>query len=67
MTCPLLCPPRVEFTFSQHANGTGVRRAIQQLSYEGGNTRTGAGLRYVSDNFFGPTHVRPGVPKVTRG
>uniref|UniRef100_A0A8C3RII3 Collagen alpha-1(VII) chain n=1 Tax=Chelydra serpentina TaxID=8475 RepID=A0A8C3RII3_CHESE len=56
--------PRVEFTFSQHPNGTEVKRAIQQLSYKGGNTRTGAGLRYISDNFFGPTQIRAGVPKV---
>ncbi|KAM4654580.1 collagen alpha-1(VII) chain [Amazona ochrocephala] len=56
--------PRVEFSFSQHTNGTSVRRAIQQLSYKGGNTRTGAGLRYVADNFFGPTQLRPGVPQI---
>ncbi|NXD66125.1 CO7A1 protein, partial [Eolophus roseicapillus] len=56
--------PRVEFSFSQHTNGTSVRRAIQQLSYKGGNTRTGAGFRYVADNFFGPTQLRPGVPQI---
>uniref|UniRef100_A0A8C0GBP7 Collagen alpha-1(VII) chain n=1 Tax=Chelonoidis abingdonii TaxID=106734 RepID=A0A8C0GBP7_CHEAB len=56
--------PRLEFTFSQHPNGTEVRKAIQQLSYKGGNTRTGAGLRYIADNFFGPTQIRTGVPKV---
>jgi len=62
-----MCPdvPRVEFGFSQHINGTGIQKAIQQLSYKGGNTRTGAGLRYISDNFFGPTQLRPGVPKVS--
>ncbi|NWV63250.1 CO7A1 protein, partial [Malurus elegans] len=56
--------PRVEFPFSQHTDGTSVRRAIQQLSYKGGNTRTGAGFRYVADNFFGPTQRRPGVPQI---
>ncbi|NWX28551.1 CO7A1 protein, partial [Notiomystis cincta] len=56
--------PRVEFPFSQHTDGTSVRRAIQQLSYKGGNTRTGSGFRYVSDNFFGPTQRRPGVPQI---
>lgn len=56
--------PRVEFPFSQHTDGTSVRRAIQQLSYKSGNTRTGAGFRYVADNFFGPTQRRPGVPQV---
>lgn len=63
----LHCPPalpRVEFPFSQHTDGTSVRRAIQQLSYKGGNTRTGAGFRYIADNFFGPTQRRPGVPQV---
>ncbi|KAJ7406919.1 hypothetical protein WISP_130785 [Willisornis vidua] len=56
--------PRVEFTFSQHTDGPSVRRAIQQLNYKGGNTRTGAGFRYIADNFFGPTQLRPGVPQI---
>ncbi|KAL2299817.1 hypothetical protein Nmel_012667 [Mimus melanotis] len=56
--------PRVEFPFSQHTDGASVRRAIQQLSYKSGNTRTGAGFRYVADNFFGPTQRRPGVPQI---
>lgn len=66
VTCPPT-PPRVEFPFSQHTDGTSVRRAIQQLSYKGGNTRTGAGFRYVADKFFGPTQLRPGVPQVRAG
>ncbi|KAI1234455.1 Collagen alpha-1(VII) chain, partial [Lamprotornis superbus] len=56
--------PRVEFPFSQHTDGASVRRAIQQLSYKSGNTRTGAGFRYIADNFFGPTQRRPGVPQI---
>ncbi|XP_051483825.1 collagen alpha-1(VII) chain [Apus apus] len=56
--------PRVEFSFSQYTDGMSVRRAIQQLSYKGGNTRTGAGFRYIADNFFGPTQLRPGVPRI---
>lgn len=66
LMCPPV-PPRVEFPFSQHADGASVRRAIQQLSYKGGNTRTGAGFRYIADNFFGPTQLRPGVPQVREG
>ncbi|KYO29739.1 collagen alpha-1(VII) chain isoform B [Alligator mississippiensis] len=56
--------PRVEFRFSDYSNGTAVRKAIQQLSYKSGNTRTGAGLRYVTDNFFSPAQIRQSVPKV---
>ncbi|KAF4799411.1 hypothetical protein TURU_054803 [Turdus rufiventris] len=56
--------PRVEFPFSQHTDGASVRRAIQQLSYKSGNTRTGAGFRYIADNFFSPTQRRPGVPQI---
>ncbi|XP_066452913.1 collagen alpha-1(VII) chain isoform X1 [Eleutherodactylus coqui] len=56
--------PRTEFDFSQHQNGTEVIQAIRSLTYKGGNTRTGTGLRYVADNFFGPTILRPDVPKV---
>ncbi|XP_018114574.1 collagen alpha-1(VII) chain isoform X2 [Xenopus laevis] len=56
--------PRTEFTFTTHRNGTEVVQALRNLGYKGGNTRTGAGLRYAGDNFFGPTIIRPNVPKV---
>ncbi|MEE6520356.1 hypothetical protein FKM82_018199, partial [Ascaphus truei] len=56
--------PRTEFTFVRYRNGTEVIQAIRNLSYKGGNTRTGAGLRYTADNFFGPTTIRSDVPKV---
>ncbi|XP_053155536.1 collagen alpha-1(VII) chain isoform X2 [Hemicordylus capensis] len=56
--------PRTEFVFSTYRNGTEVMRAVQELNYKGGNTRTGAGLRYVADNFFGANQLRPDVPKI---
>ncbi|KAL8212551.1 UNVERIFIED_CONTAM: hypothetical protein K2H54_050547 [Gekko kuhli] len=56
--------PKIEFTFSKYLNGTDVMKAIRELSYKGGNTRTGAGLRYVADNFFGANQIRPSVPKI---
>ncbi|XP_015244883.1 PREDICTED: collagen alpha-1(VII) chain [Cyprinodon variegatus] len=55
---------RVEFNFNTHLTGTDVVNAVQNINYKGGNTRTGAGLKYVSDNFFNPTSTRD-VPKVT--
>lgn len=39
-------------------------RAIRELSYKGGNTRTGAAILHVADHVFLPELARPGVPKV---
>ncbi|XP_058844205.1 collagen alpha-1(VII) chain-like isoform X2 [Acipenser ruthenus] len=55
---------RVEFTLSQFLNGSQVLSAVRNLKYKGGNTRTGAGLKYVADNFFRPTLIRRDVPKI---
>lgn len=56
-------PSRVEFTFTSYLNGTQLINAVQGLNYKGGNTRTGAGLKFVADNFFNPASSRD-VPKV---
>nr|XP_014341886.1 PREDICTED: collagen alpha-1(VII) chain [Latimeria chalumnae] len=56
---------RVEFTFQDYTNGTELMSAVRNLRYKGGNTRTGIGLKYVADNFFGPTIIRRDVPKIT--
>ncbi|KAM6980736.1 uncharacterized protein col7a1 [Aplochiton taeniatus] len=55
---------RVEFPFTTYQNGTQVVNAIESLDYKGGNTRTGAGLKFLSDNFFNPSTARD-VPKIT--
>ncbi|XP_068598196.1 collagen alpha-1(VII) chain [Brachionichthys hirsutus] len=55
---------RVEFTFSTYLSGTELVKAVKSLNYKGGNTRTGAGLKFVADNFFSPTSSRD-VPKIT--
>ncbi|XP_013918283.1 PREDICTED: collagen alpha-1(VII) chain, partial [Thamnophis sirtalis] len=56
--------PRTEFKFSDFLNGTEVIRAVQEIAFKGGNTRTGAGLRYVADNLFGANELRPNIPKI---
>ncbi|XP_069045767.1 collagen alpha-1(VII) chain isoform X3 [Lepisosteus oculatus] len=55
---------REEFTFATHQNGSELISAVRNLNYKGGNTRTGAGLKYVADNFFSRAALRD-VPKVT--
>ncbi|KAG9332545.1 hypothetical protein JZ751_014643, partial [Albula glossodonta] len=55
---------RVEFTFATYLNGTELVNAIENLNYKGGNTRTGAGLKFVADNFFSASSLRD-VPKIT--
>ena len=57
-------PARVEFTFTTYLNGTELISAVENLNYKGGNTRTGAGLKFVGDNFFNPASNRD-VPKVS--
>ncbi|XP_060723226.1 collagen alpha-1(VII) chain [Tachysurus vachellii] len=54
---------RVEFTFATYLSGTELLSAIENLNYKGGNTRTGAGLKYIADNFFNPRTTRD-VPKL---
>ncbi|KAG5838425.1 hypothetical protein ANANG_G00223570 [Anguilla anguilla] len=54
---------RVEFTFTTYLNGTELVSAVENLNYKGGNTRTGAGLKFVADNFFSASAIRD-VPKI---
>lgn len=61
----LVPPSRVEFKFTTYLNGTEVVEAVQNLNYKGGNTRTGAGLKFAADNFFNPSSSR-NVPKVCK-
>ncbi|XP_067908450.1 collagen alpha-1(VII) chain-like [Heterodontus francisci] len=56
--------PRVEFSFEDHRNGSQILTAVRNLRYKGGNTRTGAGLKYIADNFFGSVKLRRSVPKI---
>lgn len=69
MTPPPPCvtpfpPLRTEFGLDTLGSGSDTIRAIRELSYKGGNTRTGAALHHVSDRVFLPRLTRPGVPKV---
>ncbi|KAK2091091.1 Collagen alpha-1(VII) chain [Saguinus oedipus] len=65
---PSLLPPlpsnRTEFGLDALGSGGDVIRAIRELSYKGGNTRTGAAILHVTDLVFLPQLARPGVPKV---
>lgn len=65
---PSLLPPlpsnRTEFSLDALGSGGDVIRAIRELSYKGGNTRTGAAILHVADRVFLPQLARPGVPKV---
>ncbi|XP_035379953.1 collagen alpha-1(VII) chain [Electrophorus electricus] len=54
---------REEFTFTTYATGTELVNAVENLNYKGGNTRTGAGLKYIADNFFSPSIIRD-VPNI---
>ncbi|MBZ3877345.1 Collagen alpha-1(VII) chain, partial [Sciurus carolinensis] len=56
--------PRTEFGLDALGSGGDVIHAIRELSYKGGNTRTGAALLHVSDHVFLPQLTRPGIPKV---
>ena len=61
---PLPKPHRTEFGLDALGSGEEVVRAIRDLSYKGGNTRTGAAILHVADHVFLPQLARSGVPKV---
>ncbi|KAM9592964.1 LOW QUALITY PROTEIN: collagen alpha-1(VII) chain [Trichechus inunguis] len=56
--------PRTEFGLDALGSGGDVIRAIRELTYKGGNTRTGAAILHVADRIFLPQLTRPGIPKV---
>ncbi|XP_052577398.1 collagen alpha-1(VII) chain [Peromyscus californicus insignis] len=56
--------PQTEFGLDALGSGGDTIRAIRELSYKGGNTRTGAALHHVSEHVFLPHLTRPGIPKV---
>ncbi|KAK1332718.1 hypothetical protein QTO34_007401 [Cnephaeus nilssonii] len=56
--------PRTEFGLDALGSASEVIRALRELSYKGGNTRTGAAILHVADRVFLPRLARPGVPKV---
>uniref|UniRef100_A0A8C2VNE3 Collagen alpha-1(VII) chain n=1 Tax=Chinchilla lanigera TaxID=34839 RepID=A0A8C2VNE3_CHILA len=56
--------PRTEFGLDALGSGGDVIRAIRELTYKKGNTRTGAALLHVSDHVFQAQLSRPAVPKV---
>lgn len=64
LVLPHFSPLRTEFGLDALGSGGDVIRAIRELSYKGGNTRTGAALQHVSDSVFLPRLTRPGIPKV---
>ncbi|MEJ1285828.1 collagen type VII alpha 1 [Cricetulus griseus] len=56
--------PQTEFGLDALGSGGDTIRAIRELNYKGGNTRTGAALHHVSDRVFLPHLTRPNIPKV---
>ncbi|XP_059581725.1 collagen alpha-1(VII) chain isoform X12 [Alligator mississippiensis] len=55
--------PRTAFHFKQYKDRNGVLKAIQGLSYVGGNTKTGRAMAYVLKELFHPSRgSRPDFP-----
>ncbi|XP_029766678.1 collagen alpha-1(XIV) chain-like [Terrapene carolina triunguis] len=56
--------PRTEFHFNQHRDRNGVLKALKELQYTGGNTKTGRGLGYALKELFQSSKgMRPTVPR----
>ncbi|XP_065408801.1 collagen alpha-1(VII) chain-like isoform X5 [Chrysemys picta bellii] len=56
--------PRTEFHFNQHKDRNGVLKALKELQYTGGNTKTGRGLGYALKELFQSSKgMRPTVPR----
>ncbi|TRY60262.1 hypothetical protein DNTS_004245 [Danionella cerebrum] len=57
--------PRIEFNFSTHKDRTSVLRALRDVHYGGGNTKTGRGISYVLREMFQESlGMRQEVPHV---
>ncbi|NXX95257.1 CO7A1 protein, partial [Centropus bengalensis] len=55
--------PRVAFYFNQHRDRKSVLKAIKELRYAGGNTKTGRGIAYMLNEIFQSSRgMRPGFP-----
>ncbi|XP_067391047.1 collagen alpha-1(VII) chain-like [Emydura macquarii macquarii] len=57
--------PRTEFHFNQYKDRNGVLKALKELQYTGGNTKTGRGLGYVLKELFQSSKgMRPTLPHI---
>ncbi|XP_062348521.1 collagen alpha-1(VII) chain-like [Cinclus cinclus] len=57
--------PRAAFHFDQHRDRNGALGAIKQLSYTGGNTKTGRAISYMLKELFQPSRgMRPAFPHI---
>ncbi|XP_060100442.1 collagen alpha-1(XIV) chain-like [Heteronotia binoei] len=56
--------PRTEFQLNQYRDRNGVLKALKNLRYMGGNTKTGRGISYVLKEIFQASKgMRPTVPR----
>ncbi|XP_028941249.1 collagen alpha-1(VII) chain-like, partial [Antrostomus carolinensis] len=57
--------PRTAFHFNQHRDRNNALKAIKELHYAGGNTKTGRGLTYMLNEIFQSSRgMRPDFPHV---
>ncbi|XP_065599889.1 collagen alpha-1(VII) chain-like [Cyrtonyx montezumae] len=57
--------PRTAFHFNQHQSRNGALKAVKELSYAGGNTKTGRGIAFMLKELFQPSRgMRPEFPHV---
>ncbi|KAK7130018.1 hypothetical protein R3I93_019606 [Phoxinus phoxinus] len=57
--------PRIEFNFNSHKDRSSVLRALREVHYGGGNTKTGRGISYVLREMFQESlGMRQEVPHV---
>ncbi|XP_025008919.2 collagen alpha-1(VII) chain isoform X2 [Gallus gallus] len=57
--------PRAAFHFNQHQDRNGALKAVKELHYAGGNTKTGRGIAFMLKELFQPSRgMRPEFPHV---
>uniref|UniRef100_A0A669QI24 Collagen type XIV alpha 1 chain n=1 Tax=Phasianus colchicus TaxID=9054 RepID=A0A669QI24_PHACC len=57
--------PRAAFHFNQHQDRKGALKAVKELHYAGGNTKTGRGIAFMLKELFQPSRgMRPEFPHV---
>ncbi|XP_026092718.1 collagen alpha-1(VII) chain-like isoform X1 [Carassius auratus] len=56
--------PRMRIALTDYSTVEEVLRAIEEVPYEGGNSRTGLALEFLVESVFSPSIIRDNAPKI---
>uniref|UniRef100_A0A8C1AE65 Collagen type VII alpha 1-like n=1 Tax=Cyprinus carpio carpio TaxID=630221 RepID=A0A8C1AE65_CYPCA len=56
--------PRMRIALTDYSTLVEVLRAVEEVPYEGGNSRTGLALEFLVESVFSPSIIRDNAPKI---